>query len=306
LNAPRDWKALERHPLSAEYVDINGPQWEAFVGALRLHGILNDRKITLAPDPDDGGKLKVLDGWQLLRGCIDADIKPKFQPLPDGIDPEVFVEVMNDRRRHEDAETTRKRAEARRQRVDELRRQGESLPTIAAKEEISVAQVQRDLDKVGSTLPGGKVEPENGQVTGLDGRKRRSPKKKKKKALRPRQKDNTDKAGVLLDALDCPVPPGLVPVFNKGKSFRDIVNRLAAINQELVALKQSPAGAVLRLPQVQVDLKNLKDAVHFDTPYCVCPVCQGVATTRKANCPCKGRGWLIEQAYRALPTEYRQ
>jgi hypothetical protein len=304
LNPPRDWQTLERHPLSAEYVNIDGPQWEAFVGTLRLHGILNDRKITLAPDPDDGGQLKVLDGWQLLRGCVEADIKPKFQPLPDGVAPDVFVEVMNDRRRHEDAETARRRAEARRQRVAELRRQGHSLPAIAAQEDISVAQTQRDLAKVGSTLPGGKVEVQNGQVTGHDGRTRGAS-TKKKKASRPRRQDNTDAAGVLLDSLDCPVPPGLAPVFNKVKSFRDIVNQLTAINQELVALKQSPAGAVLRLPQAQVDLKNLKDAVHFDTPYCVCPVCQGVAKTRQANCPCKQRGWLIEQAYKNLSAEYR-
>jgi hypothetical protein len=304
LNAPRDWKALERHPLSADYVNIDGPQWEAFVGALRLHGILNDRKITLAPDADDGGKLKVLDGWQLLRGCVEADIKPTFQQLPDGVAPDVFVEVMNDRRRHEDAETTRKRAEARRQRVAELRRQGQSLPVIAAQEEVSVAQVQRDLDKVGSTLPGGKVEPQNGQVTGRDGKKRTAS-KRKKKAPRPRPKDNTDDGGVLLDALDCPVPPGLVSVFNKVKAFRNIVQELTCINQELGLLKQSPAGACLRLDMAQTDLKNLKNTVRFDTPYCVCPVCKGEAKTRKANCPCKQRGWLIEGAYKNLPAEYR-
>jgi hypothetical protein len=230
------------------------------------------------------------------------------------VDPDVFVEVMNDRRRHEDAETTRKRAEARRQRVAELRRQGQSLPAIAAREDVSVAQVQRDLDKVGSTLPGGKVEPQSGQVTGRDGRKRGGSTKKSKRAgskkntnsSRPREKDNTDAAGVLQDARDGPVPPGLVAVFNKVKAFRGIVQELTRINQDLVLLKQSPAGACLRLDLAQTDLKNLKRTVHFDTPYCVCPVCQGVAKARKANCPCKQRGWLIEEAYKNLSTEFRE
>jgi hypothetical protein len=97
-----------------------------------------------------------------------------------------------------------------------------------------------------------------------------------------------------------------VSVFNAVKSFREIVKQLTTINQELVRLKDSPAGAHLRLQNAQIDLKNLKETVRFDTPFAVCPVCEGIAKTRKANCPCKQRGWLIETAYKNLPTEYRQ
>jgi hypothetical protein len=52
------------------------------------------------------------------------------------------------------------------------RTEGKSLPTIAKEEEISVGQVQRDLETA-STLSGGdKVEPAGGKVTGQDGRTR--------------------------------------------------------------------------------------------------------------------------------------
>jgi hypothetical protein len=289
--------------LSAEYPNIGGPAWDEFVASFRLNGILNDRRVTL----HEG---RVLDGWQLLRGCIEADIKPKFQGLPEGVDPEVFVAVMNDRRRHEDAETMRKRAQARRERVAAARAAGQSTRAIAEQQGVSQTQVQRDLKE--ATEPGGSVEPPGGKITGKDGKRRKAstkkkaPKPRQKNAPKPRQKDATDATGRLVDSVDCPVPPGLVPVFNKVKAFREIVNQLTAINQELVALTQSPAGACLRLQEAQVDLKNLKETVRFDTPYAVCPICKGDARTRKANCPCKQRGWLLEGAYKNLPQEHRQ
>jgi hypothetical protein len=170
MNGPRNWKTLERHPLSADYVNIDGPAWDAFVGSLRVNGILNDRRITLYEG-------KVLDGWQLLRGCIEADITPKFQQLPEGVDPETFVEVMNDRRRHEDAETLRRRAQARRERVAAARAEGMSQRAIAEQEGVSQTQVQRDLGAVTDT--GVSVDPPGGTITGIDGKKRKASKKKK-------------------------------------------------------------------------------------------------------------------------------
>jgi hypothetical protein len=291
---PIPWKELERHELSGEYVNIDGPAWDEFVGSLRLHGILNDRRITLYEG-------QVLDGWQLLRGCIEADVKPKFQELPEGITPEAFVEIVNDRRRHEDAETTRKRAQARRQRVAEARAAGKSERNIAAQENVSRAQVRADLKEIagGQGCP---PDPPDGKVTGLDHKKQAA--RKKKPA--PRPKDETDGEGRLLDSLGQPVPPGLVPVFNKARAFQDIVNQLNAMNQKLTDLAHGPAGSGLMLQAVQIDLQDLKRGVRFAMPYAVCPVCQGLPKTRKANCPCKDKGWLIEGQYKGLPTEYRE
>jgi hypothetical protein len=296
MKRPKNWAELERHPLSAEYVNIDGPAWEDFVGCLRVNGILNDRHITLYEG-------MVLDGWQLLRGCIEADVEPKFQQLREGVDPATFVEVMNDRRRHEDAETIRKRAQARRERVAQKRAEGQSTRQIAESEGVSQTQVREDI-KV-ATEQGCSVEPPGGKITGKDCKKRKAS-RKKKKAPRPKQKDDTDATGGLVDSLDCRVPPGLAPVFNKVKSFREIVNQLNAINQELTSLSQGPAGACLRLQDAQIDLRDLKETVRFSTPYAVCPVCKGDGKARKANCPCKDRGWLVEAAYKNLPAEYRQ
>lgn len=134
FNPPRNWKALERHPLSAEYPDILGRAWEQFVANLREHGIVGDRKVTL----HDG---MVIDGWQLYRGCLEAGIRPEFQPIPKGIDPEAFVETINDHRRHETQEQAMRRAEERRQRVAAARASGMSQRAIAEQEGVSQSQV---------------------------------------------------------------------------------------------------------------------------------------------------------------------
>lgn len=110
----------------------------------------------------------------------------------------------------------------------------------------------------------------------------------------------------LTDALDRPVPAELEPVFERAAGFKGIVNRLNAINRELEELHKGPAGSPGRLQGEQIDLKNLKESVHFDTPYAVCPVCKGAAKGRKPNCPCKGRGWLVQTAYKNLPSEFRE
>src|ERR1700730_17599698 len=126
MRTPRTWKELERHPVSAAYPNLTGEGWARFVGELRKHGIIGERAITL----HEG---KVLDGWQLLRACIEADITPPFRELPQGCAPETFVEIMNDVRRHEDAQAIRQRAEARRARVAEMRVNGMSEREIAEK-----------------------------------------------------------------------------------------------------------------------------------------------------------------------------
>ena len=57
-----DWKSFERHPLSADYVNIDGEEWDKFVESLRLYGIVNDRRITMYEG-------KVLDGLNCAPGA---------------------------------------------------------------------------------------------------------------------------------------------------------------------------------------------------------------------------------------------
>jgi hypothetical protein len=342
MKRPENWKDLERHPLSKEYADITGPAWEHFVRNLMARGIVGYRKVVLHHGKViDGWQLQRACVQAANAG---SRIKPLYQELklPPGMTIEQYVETVNDHRRHETQEQATKRIEKRRGRVANAREEGKSIRTIAEEEGVSPGTVQRDLETV--TVSGDTVQPPDGMVTGKDGRKQPAARRRtqaecvgqvepKPPVIREREPgDHTeaDKAAPpnpppeppaggsaeqvqvveqqesLLDALDEPVPPGLAPVFSQVPRFREIVNQLNAINQELAELAQSPAGACLRLQGAQIDLKNLKNAVHFDTPYAVCPVCQGDTKQSKANCPCKQRGWLLEGAYRNLPSEYRE
>lgn len=144
------WKELIRHPLSAEYEDIEGPAWDRFIRDLKQYGVMMERKVTL----HEG---KVLDGWQLLRGCIQLNIEPDFQTIPEHADPLAFVKVANDNRRHESAERIAKRIADRRERVGEARMNGESIRTIAEKEGVSKSTIEQDIEKTGVTVQGGTV-----------------------------------------------------------------------------------------------------------------------------------------------------
>src|SRR5262249_2003076 len=159
----------------------------------------------------------------------EAKVEARFVELAQREDPEKFIVRENEQRKEFGLEFKQRRRQARIERIAQARLEGQSTREIAAAEGGSQPQVRRDLQA--ATETGVSVEPADGKVTGKDGKKRSA--SRKKKARRPKQKDDTDASGGLVDSLDCPVPPGLVPVFNKVKTFREIVNQLTLINQQL-------------------------------------------------------------------------
>lgn len=169
MEQPRYWKSVERHPLSGEYKDINGKKWDQMNADFNKYGIVQGRTIKLYKDPTDFS-LKVLDGWQLYRLCVENDVKPVFEEahLPNGMTPEEYVEIQNNNRRHEDQEIQEKRAHKRRERVEKMRQEGMSLNAIAEQENVSQATVREDLRVLGSQ--GANLEPVGGKVTGKDGK----------------------------------------------------------------------------------------------------------------------------------------
>jgi hypothetical protein len=161
ISAVNAWSLL-RHPLSADYDDIATEEMDELMDGLKRHGIVGNRRITLYQG-------KVLDGWQLFYACRRSGINwpPRFQELQgDDADAAAFVEIMNDRRRHEDPKIMMRRAQKRRERVVQLREQGKSERAIAVEVGASKTQVHRDLEEA-SGGPGG---PPDGRVTGKDGK----------------------------------------------------------------------------------------------------------------------------------------
>jgi hypothetical protein len=142
---PKAWKTLERHPLSSEYDDIPSIMFKAMIDGVRQFGIVG-REIIL----HEG---KVLDGWQLLRACIEADVKPEFAPLPKGVSAEEYVQLKNDVRRHETMPKAMARIEARRERITKAREEGKSIRTIAEEEGVSPKTIRNDLASGGEGYP---------------------------------------------------------------------------------------------------------------------------------------------------------
>lgn len=149
---PRTWKNLERHPLSAEYKDIKAGPWKALLDSITDLGFDPRKPIVLAPDEADGGKMKIGDGWQRQRACVQLNVRPVYVQLSKHIPLESLIRRDNDARRHESVEEHNKRVEARRVRVAEAVEKGTPLRAIAKEEGVSAATVHKDAKATG-TVP---------------------------------------------------------------------------------------------------------------------------------------------------------
>jgi hypothetical protein len=290
---------MKWHPYAENYPLLQGKEYEAFQQDIATCGVHEAVKYRLVK-----GEKEYLDGRNRARVCEDLKIECPEEYVEVADDQvEAFIDSLNLHRRH----LTK---EQRRARVDALRAKGESLRDIADKLHVHHSTVAQDVTDIEDTSGVGNPTPE--AVLGRDGKKykartaaRRSGKPAPKKTPTPAVEADGE-TEPLLDSLDMPVPPGLVPVFRKAHDFQDIVNQLNSINRQLGDLHKHAAGDRLNLQAAQIDLNNLKEDVSGAMPYAVCPVCNGIAKTRKANCNCKQRGWLDKTSYYALPKEYRK
>jgi hypothetical protein len=183
-------KQLLRHPLSADYDDLKGHEWQQFVEGVRKFGVVRNRPITL----HEG---KVIDGWQLLRACVETGTQPNYVQLklPDGMTVEQWVEIINDVRRHETQESREKRRAERIKRVAEARKNGQSLRTIAEDEGVSPEQVRQDIKT--ATVKGLTVEPHENKVKGRDGRTRTAAPKRPSPEPPPQEREPGDDTDVI-------------------------------------------------------------------------------------------------------------
>lgn len=81
----------EQHPLSANYPAMRPDDFVALRSDIAAHGMHN--VITLYEG-------MILDGYHRYLACLSSSIQPRFQTLPESVDPVAFVESQNDRRRH--------------------------------------------------------------------------------------------------------------------------------------------------------------------------------------------------------------
>jgi hypothetical protein len=147
---PRLWKHLERHPLSAEYGDITHGHWKALLDSITDLGFDSKKPIILAPDEADGGKIKVGDGWQRQRACVQLGVRPVYVMLSKNITLEQLIRRDNDARRHESVEQHNNRLAARKTRVAAAVEAGKSYRAIAEDEGVNVSTVHSDAKATGA------------------------------------------------------------------------------------------------------------------------------------------------------------
>ena len=324
VNQPRDWMHLERHPLSAQYRDLAGVTWQAYLACLGAHGIIGQRRIILC----DG---KVLDGWQLQRACVAMGIKPVYAELPSGMTAEQYVEAMNDVRRHETQEAAEQRIAARRERVAEARREGQSTRTIAEEEDVSHTTVLRDLEEATGT--GVPVEPPDGKITGKDGKER--PAKPELPTCERCKRDNRvgnppvkgcsmckelrkadaepeetpDEPEVPCDANGLPWKdhaPKALKAIEATPALREMSRLLAGMMKQ-IGQNESLRLYTYSLQSVIAAMKDLKETIMGAVPSYVCPYCDGTAKIidgaqkGKACDMCERQGWVTSYIYRRSP-----
>ncbi len=272
---------------------------------------------------------KILEGRNRFVAAELADVKPTFVAF-EGNDEEAreFVQRANDNRRHEQTDVIA----SRRDRIANLRRQGNSIPSIAAEEGISTATVQRDLQASANLDGGVKVEPIGGKVVGKDNKVRtakpkkpRKPRKKKPKQLlcpfckhrkklgrpmpencpdcaefreskngKPHASSDADES-VTVDSLKKAVPESLREIFQQVGEFRSIMYAVAALKSRCNEFGKHAACGWLDHQDLERSLEQAHRHLRFAMPYTECPKCRREI---KAKCTtCKGTGWINESIY---------
>lgn len=313
-----NWKDKKRHPISSEYRDIIGPAFYRLKLKLQRHGILGGRKITL----HEG---QVLDGWQLYRACLETDIEPEFQELPEGMDPREFVEVVNDERRHETPAEAAERKAARLKAAGAARVEGKSLRQIAEELEVSASTVARDLEQIDQGVPSG-VPDETGDlpetpkvVTGKDGKtykmkvvlcrhcehrqvvgKPLIPNCEEcaalRKIIKPKKEKIVEEEGPVVDDSGAVVPQRLIPTFKAIKDFEaaeKVLNQCAKAFQKIEqgpCKDWKPAKGKVHYQKFYVTFKSARQRLKAMKPSLVCTICNG-----EGGCSFCFDGWMSHE-----------
>lgn len=298
----RTYTVSDAHPVADEYDWLEEDEMDALAEDIKQ----NRQRLPIRTLPDG----RILDGRNRELACLIAGVDPEYK-VANLAEFEVrgFVASLNDKRRHESAE-------ARRQRVAQLRSQGMSTRAIAAEMDIDPKQVRRDLNKVGTLSPPAAGEsdataaqreeahlepaevgtlsppvPEPAVVPEVVARPPESPippavvtgrDGKTYAATKPKLKAD------LKDARGRVVPEPLVAAFAAGRAklarWRELLNE---IGSDLEGATTEPWGAWFGLvtQSVGTELKKASEDLGAAVPHTVCPwVCEkGIHTPKRTG-----------------------
>lgn len=305
-------QSIPAHQLSELFPLHDGPPLWELRKDIEEHGLL---------DPITTYQGKVLDGRRRQVCCVAAGIEPTYKPFKgDDAQALAFVVSKNLRRRHlgeaERAMVANKIANlsnGQRKSAASIEAAGPTVSQADAAEMMNVSRssVQRAktvqdhgtaelkqavADGTVSLDDAAKVakQPEPKQRAAVDA-VRNGQAKTAAKAMTEAQMADTPSGGIK-DAVDCPVPEKLVPVFRGRGDFREAEALCRQATAIVEAILQGPHGAELQKDGREIlnHLSEAKKLVHWNTPHAVCPKCQ---TGRKDCAACKGRGWVVKAVY---------
>lgn len=308
---------MDFHPLSEDYPLMPAYELGRIEEAMRERGF--DPRFPIVRY-----QKKILDGRNRWLAAEKAGVKPLFVDFK-GTEDEarVFVQTANEERRHLATEWLHRRREERIGRVAAARQEGESIRTIAERENVSPAQVHADIEK--ATVQGLTVEPKGGKVTGKDGRKKPA----RTKSV-PQPCDRCRRLGVpgcpackeafpqgfpaeangtnerSTDAAGHAIPESCADAFAALAQFEEADSLCRSLQKLIDALVRVPGGEQLaRLTRAQGDdksvshrleeLNTIKRHLKFTRPHSVCPWCKGKKAEKCKGC--SGTGWVTKTTW---------
>lgn len=88
---------------------------------------------------------------------------------------------------------------------------------------------------------------------------------------------------------------------DRATEFKELQSKIQAIRADIKRLQDDGIGWHFR-QQVDIDLRNVWQAIKFSMPYSDCPLC----SQRGKGCkPCGGKGWLVKNVFDNLVPEIR-
>jgi hypothetical protein len=98
--------------------------------------------------------------------------------------------------------------------------------------------------------------------------------------------------------------PAVVAALDTAPKFKDLINELRAVNRKIRDLAKTPAGAHIRIDQVDLDVKNIVKVIEFAVPYAACP---NLPNCVENGCKvCHGSGVVSREIWDRIPAEERE
>lgn len=293
IDPPTTWQMFPRHPAGSDHKDLPNSLAKKMRDGLEKFGVVL-RQVVLKREANG---LYVLDGWQMYQGCIAAGVKPEFVELVGGIEPDDFVRLKNDIRRHETAQEVSERVRARRKRLQAAVASGISVTRAAKDEGISRVLAHKELAALPPRCQHCERKGDSGdecaacQLLRLDWK---PPDYKPKRVLK-------DTEGRILDANFVVVPEEAEEAFLVAGDIARIGADLGKIAKKLAAIMDDKIGTSAIAPDVPERIADLRQHLMQARAMYVCAYCQG---RENAECTaCRGQGWQSAAAFAQAPKE---